>query len=128
MITPIERFGKDHWSLLAYIETCCVDHAGRIDYRRIRVNPNTHPMLAIGQFSPRKWEPTYSTILNDSTLIYGHDDVDCLDDLEKAGMITIDSVVNGLVALSPLGIQISAMLRKWKIEGKQYRDFRFGSG
>jgi hypothetical protein len=126
-IIPVEKFGKDHWSLLAYIETCCADNGGVIDLRRVRVNPNTHPLCAVGQHSPRNWLPTYSTILNDSTLLYGHDDIDCLDDLEKAGMIYIKSLVNGFVFLSPLGIKISARLRKHKIEGKQYRDFEIGA-
>lgn len=33
-------FGKDHWSLLAYVETCCVDGQdgiGTLDRRRLRV-------------------------------------------------------------------------------------------
>lgn len=125
--TSVRKFGKDHWSLLTYIETCCVDNGGAIDFRRIRVNPETHPLCAVGQYSPRQWKPTYSTILNDNTLLYGHDDIDCLDDLEKAGMIYIKSLVNGFMVISPLGIEISAMLRKHKIEGKQYRDFEIGA-
>ena len=25
MNTPVQKFGKDHWSMFAYIETLCVD-------------------------------------------------------------------------------------------------------
>ena len=100
---PIEKWGNDHWSLLAYIETCCVDQNGHFELTRIRVNPDTHPMLAVGLLSARKWASNYDTVLNDTTTVPGHDDVDCLGDLEKAGMIYIQSLVNGFAVLSPMG-------------------------
>jgi hypothetical protein len=123
---PIEKWGKDHWSLLAYIETCCVDQNGHFELTRIRVNPGTHPLLAVGMLSARKWGPVCNTVLNDNTLLYGHDDVDCLDDLEEAGMIEIYSLVNGIAGLTPLGIKVSAQLREHKIVGRNYKDFRIG--
>lgn len=121
---PVEKWGKDHWSLLAYIETCCVDQEGHFELVRIRVNPNTHPLCAVGKLSPRKWMPSYGTILNDGTVLEEHDDINCLNDLEKAGMIYVKSLVNGFAQLSPLGIKVSALLREHKIAGKMYRDFR----
>src|SRR5208282_5100880 len=109
---------KDHWSLLAYIETCCVDHNGHFELTRIRVNPETHPLLAVGKPSQRRWEPSYGTRLNDSSIISSHDDIDCLDDLETSGMIYIQSLVNAIAVLSPMGIIVSAQLRAHKIAGK----------
>lgn len=58
-------FGKDHWSLLAYVETCCVDGQdgiGTLDRRRLRCNENNHPLLK-GAYSPTGWQPSYSTRL-----------------------------------------------------------------
>ena len=120
----IDKWGKDHWSLLAYIETCCVDHNGHFNLMRIRVNPSTHPLLAVGKLSPRRWEPSYGTRLNDGTELPQHDDVDCLDDLSGAGMIFISSLVNAHAVLSPLGIVVAEKLRKHKIEGGKYGEFK----
>jgi len=121
---PVEMWGKDHWSLLAYIETCCVDQNGHFELTRIRVNPYTHPMLAVGKLSARKWASNYNTVLNDGSDIPNHDDIDCLHDLEDVGMIYIKSFVNGFAALSPLGIVISAQLRAHNIVGNNYKDFK----
>ncbi len=119
--------GKDHWSLLSYIETCCVDHEGHFDLMRIRVNPESHPLLAIGKLSLRKWQSLYGTQLNDNSILSNHDDVDCLNDLEKAGMIYIQSLVNAIAVLSPMGIIVSSQLRNHKIKGGQYKDFKIQS-
>ena len=32
----VDEFGKDHWSLFAYIETRCVDHKGVLDLAHMR--------------------------------------------------------------------------------------------
>jgi hypothetical protein len=121
---PVDKWGKDHWSLLAYIETCCVDQKGHFELVRIRVNPYTHPLCAVGMLSHRKWKPDYDTLLNDGTRLINHDDIDCLDDLEVAGMVFIKSLVNGFAYLTPLGITVSAKLREYKIAGKNYKDFK----
>jgi len=124
---PVERWGKDHWSLLAYIETCCVDQSGRFELTRVRVNPNTHPLLAVGLLSARKWQSSYGTRLNDDSILPQHDDIDCLDDLENAGMIYLQSLVNAIAVLSPMGIIVSSQLRAHKIAGNMYRDFKIAS-
>lgn len=116
-----ERFGKDHWSMLAYIETCCInskDSIGCIDYRRIRVNSNRHPLLA----TRPGWEDSYGTITNDGIIIW-HDDVDCMNDLEDEGFIEVMSLINGAVLLTPLGGSMCKRLRDYKASGGKYNDF-----
>lgn len=36
--TPVEQFGKDHWSMLAYVETLCVDGS-----KPVRSAPSPRP-------------------------------------------------------------------------------------
>jgi hypothetical protein len=85
-ITTIEpkRWGRDHWSLLGYIATC---FDGEIDRRKLRCNENRHPMLA---HCHSAWKDEWSTRLKSTPegehiKAIGHDDWDCLDDLEAAG-------------------------------------------
>lgn len=133
---PVEQFGKDHWSLLAYVETCCVDGhrgVGTIDYRRLRCNPHTHPLLSGSLRGPRMWKPEYGTRLrgywredhttNTSMLILDHDDIDCLDDLVDAGLIEIDSLINGFVRMTSKGMRIASAIREHKVHGGQFATF-----
>lgn len=86
------RFGKDHWSTLAYIETRTVDHKGTIEHDHMRCDTDRHPMLALagrralvstGHLS-RKY-PTFAK----GEQIENHDDYDCLDDLRAAGLLDV---------------------------------------
>lgn len=134
MITPAD-FGKDHWSLLAYVETCCVNGNGGIgtlDGRRMRCHTERHPLLCEGNLN---WKPSYGTRLSrywpngttpDPTrLLEHHDDYDCLDDLVHAGLVTIHSLVNRLVTMTPVGLHVSAALRAHKANGHPFATFQW---
>jgi hypothetical protein len=131
-------FGKEHWSLLGYVETLCVDSinngVGTIDYTRMRVNEKTHAPLARNfALNRTKWKSEYGTRLrgfwnkdestNDDRRIDKHDDVDCLDDLEAEGLIEVISLVNGFIKLTDKGRKIAGMLRAHKSKGGYFSNF-----
>ena len=121
-----KQFGKDHWSLLAYVETRAVDHRNQLDHEHMRTNTMTHPFLrndAYQKSRPKHWKPSHSTRLRDNMIIDGHDDWDCLDDLDDAGLVEIISLINGFVRMTDYGLAITALLRKHKASGGKYRDF-----
>jgi len=136
---PIEDFGKDHWSLLAYVETLCVDShkdgVGEIDKRRIRTNGKTHPLHAVNRHIVGDWSPEYGTRLAgywDSMgkvvperQIWPHDDWDCLNDLEAAGLIEVMSEANGFVLMTEKGLKVAAALRAYKTKGGMFSGFRW---
>lgn len=138
----IDRYGKDHWSMLAYVETLCVDSpgsdgVGRIDLRRVRCNGATHQLLNAN--ATVGWKPQYGTRLRgffdfsgranpDAAAAAGlqikdHDDWDCLDDLADAGLVDILSLVNGFVKMTPTGLDVSAQLRQHKATGGMFASF-----
>ena len=133
-------FGKDHWSLLAYVETLCVDsHVGKgvgtIDKRRIRCNQKRHPMHAVNaNFGVTGWNADYGTRLSGFFLegekrdlgrrLIEHDDWDCLDDLERTGLIEILSEANGFVRLTDKGIAVAGRIREWKAKGGHFATFQ----
>jgi hypothetical protein len=121
MSISVENFGKDHWSLLAYIENCNVDHKGFLDKRRLRCNPSTHLIHAHLQ----SWDIAYGTILKDRTILPQHDDWDCIDDLEVNGFIELISNANHIVFLTDKGKVASASLRLFKMNGGRFADFVF---
>lgn len=137
--TDPSKFGKDHWSLLAYLETRCVDGqygVGVIDFRRVRCNPERHPVHAVNRTA---WQSNYGTKLAGFFEFAGrddlaaaaaagvqlpdHDDWDCIADLEAADLLTLTSSANGLVKLTDLGIKVSAALRAHKANGGQFAEF-----
>jgi hypothetical protein len=67
---PLVEWGKDHWSLLAYVETRVVDHHGYLDSRHLRKEGDTYP-----------------TRLREGATEPGHSDLDCLADLVAEGLI-----------------------------------------
>lgn len=121
-----KQFGKDHWALLAYVETRAVDHSGRLDHEHMRINTTTHPLLrndAYQKSRPKQWDPSHSTRLRGNKTIDGHDDWDCLDDLDDADLVEIVSIVNGVVRMTDYGLEMTAQLRKHKANGGKYNDF-----
>jgi hypothetical protein len=118
---PTDRWSKDHWSLLGYIATC---FDGELDHRRLRCNENTHPLLNRG---PKElgWQDSYGTRLKEPTqTLPEHDDWDCLDDLEAAGMVEIISLVNGFVVMTHKGNEIAFRLREHKQKGGNFAGFQ----
>lgn len=80
----VERFGWDHWSLLVYIETLCVDYKGLIDPRKMRCHARRHRIYYQG--SDGRSHPTR---LQNGETVSNHDDWDCLTDLVAAGYVEI---------------------------------------
>ena len=126
-------FGKDHWSLLAYIETRCVDYKGILDLAHLRVknpaiNSPSYPM------SRPNWKPEYGTRLSgyfkdDGTKditrqLKNHDDLDCIEDLENARYIeNMGTGLNPASKMTKLGNEVAALLRQHKTDGKHYATF-----
>jgi hypothetical protein len=126
----VNRFGKDHWSLLAYIECLCVDNGGIPDLRRMRVNARTHPDLAHSnmQMPDPKVSGVYAypTRLRGGTVAKEHDDHDCADDLELAGFIIIKGTgIAPYYELTEKGWGASHRLRKFKGSGGSFTTFQY---
>ena len=132
----IREFGKDHWSLLGYLETCTVDRqqdvpgGGELNHERIRLNPERHHPLKRRRDSGLGWEPQYGSRLRgyfdekDPALqILDHDDWDCIEDMEREGLLNVVSYVNGFFILTPLGLEVSGALRKHKSNGGVFARF-----
>jgi hypothetical protein len=137
---PVSRWGKDHWSLLAYVESLVVDapdKVGTVNRQRVRCNPGRHPLLQGTRDGI--WQPNYGTRLagffeyaqrTDLTaaetagfFLPEHDDWDCLDDLDVANLVETLSLINGKVLLTPVGSVIAAQLRLHKQQGGQFANF-----
>ncbi len=121
-MTDLDKWGKDHWSLLAYVETCCVD-CTRLEHNRMRCNENRHPLLKGAAACNMKWENIWSTRLKEG-IIQEHDDWDCLNDLEEAGFIEIISMVNGIVEITKKGAEVAHQIRKHKTAGGVFKTFK----
>jgi hypothetical protein len=132
--TDVRQFGKDHWSLLAYVETRVVDHKGVLDIRHLSCNPKTHAMYS----HSGGWSDEYSTRLKKG-VAKGNDDYDCLDDLQHAGYITwkpgkkmkvnIGAMMGKIevkvptVKMTKLGSEVNGRLRAHKAAGNNFATF-----
>ena len=121
----LESFGKDHLSLLLYVESRCVDNNRVLDMDNLRVNTTTHPLIGGNPYRRReKWTENNGTLLNTGERLADHDDIDCLDDLDNAGLIEIISLVNGFMSMTDKGNELVSKIRSFKTEGGQLRDFK----
>jgi hypothetical protein len=133
---PIEKFGKDHWSLLAFIECLCVDNNGNVDdanKMRMRCNEQTHPQYLV---RPRGglWSPKYGTRLKGFFDKYDpklqlpkHDDWNCVEDLEAGGLVKrIGTGINPVFELTIIGKAIATKLREHKASGGMFATFNLG--
>lgn len=125
---PIGMFGKDHWSAFAYIETRVVDHNGDIDIRHMRCHPGRHPqyihLTNDKTVYPTRLKGYFDDPENPELFIYDHDDWDCLDDCEAAGLIEmIGTGIRPAYKLTDFGSMISGKLRKHKANGGHFATF-----
>ena len=127
----MDRWGRDHWSTLAFIETLCVDHGGQLNdrfRRNLRVNERTHPGHGYWE-SDMRWKPEYGTRLKgyakDHKLqLPDHDDWDCAEDMEAAGLLlNLGTGINPIWKLTERGLDIAAMLRAHKANGGSFSTF-----
>ena len=122
---PIGEWGKDHWSMLGYIESCCVDSRGVLDLRRVRCNPRRHPHLALAQHVTKPGSYPYPTRLADGAEEPEHDDWHCFYDIEAAGLLRdIGTGIRPVAKLTMLGEAIAAQLRRHKASGGSFKSFR----
>ena len=133
---PVLSWGKDHWSTLAYAESCSVDYDGKLDNRRMRTNLRLHRQLAGIEPSGAPQDGSkYPTRLK-SGEINDHDDWSCLEDAANAGFIEIETQqINSKpfggdvarVKFTELGRSIVALLRKHKAAGGTFSNFTIAS-
>lgn len=135
-ISP-ERWAKDHWSTLAYIETVIVECGGfevgfdprmrqcRHHFRVMkkecsRPARNDHPRIGIPMDSE------HGTLLGDGSRIAGHDDWHCVQDLAAAGLFEQrpEEIEPGAVLqLSAKGREVANALRAFRASGGMYGQF-----
>ena len=119
-VIPVEQFGRDHWSLLAYIETRCVDHEGWLELCHLRtINSMGKPVVG-------GWDPKYGTSLLDKTILSDHDDLCCLDDLEAAGFVrNLGTGLYPRTQMTKLGNSVAAKIRAHKVAGGSFSSFKY---
>lgn len=127
-VIPMFEWGRDHWSMLAYVETRCVDGRGEIERERVRCNPTTHPGLVGGRVTPAAClvdgRYRYPTRLADGNVESEHDDHDCLRDLEAAGLLKeVGTGIATVARLTTSGKALAAKLRQHKADGKSFAEF-----
>jgi len=123
------HWGRDHATLLLYVETRHIDHGGELNPDALRTNPKRHPheANARGDRGSIVWKSEH-----DGTRIVGgerpsevHDDWDCLDDMEEVQILLHTGPPDFLSALSPIGIEVAGELRKYKGRQQPLDEFDF---
>ena len=131
-IVAIADFGKDHWGLLAYLETVVVDKKGQVDYVCLRCNPVRHPHQFGRRPKSYHWSVAHGTRLKGffrpgaqpdlDRQLAQHDDFDCMIDLEENGLIIATGLFDSVV-LTPLGREVANKLREHKAAGSEFATF-----
>ena len=105
---PVEEWGKDHWALLGYAAHCAVNCEGVLDFGKMRRDGKKYP-----------------TYLKEG-VAEGHTDYDCLDDLEREGILeNVGTGLNPVARLTPKGLEAWQQLSAHKQDGKRFKDFVF---
>lgn len=134
-IVPITQFGRDHWSTLIYLETVMVEcggfqigfdarmRQGRRNFRVMREEcprpkRSSHTMEAVVM------QPEHSTVLADGSIIEGHDDWHCVQDMIENGLLSGECEPGETLHLTNLGKSFVEQLRDHKRNGGTYASFR----
>ena len=131
----MERWGKDHWSTLAYIETRTVDYKGVLENAKLRVAERLHREFKYVTPFGGNTGKDYPTILAGGEKLSGHDDVSCILDMAQEGLLTYrDRYKKGrreeffnnreiIIKLTPKGQALTAELRAHKAAGGSFGNF-----
>lgn len=127
--TP-EHWGKSHANNLLYVEIRCLDHKGQLKPASLSTNEKRHhwEAQARGRLNTKEnpWEASYATQIKGGECPCSlHDDWDCLDDMEDAGLLLSTGAPNFLAFLTPIGVEVALELRKHKHLGKSLDEFDF---
>ena len=122
------------WIPLQYLP---FDHKGVLDKNHLRIkNPVVKAATTRSIIGPTTWNPKWGTRLlgyftpdgeenNEDKKLPDHDDLDCLDDLEEAGLIdNLGSGLHPMKQLTKYGKEIAAQLRAHKSNGEHYFTFK----
>lgn len=121
-IIQIEKWGRDHWSLLAYIENCVVEYNGKLRLSRMRVNSNKRAFSNGNSFD---WQDSWSSILKNGQE-KGHDDIDIMNELEYFGFIkNTGTLINPVIKLTKKGLKASQKLREHKGNKGTFSNFEY---
>lgn len=131
---PMEKWGRDHWSTLAYMETVIVEHTVftvKLD-PRMRQTRRMHRVLS--EYSPPKdfdrsvpMDRDDGTVLADGSIIKGHDDWACVQDIANLGLLNVgpeDVDVGVDLTFSDAGMKLAAELRAHKANGGSFKNFK----
>lgn len=92
IIAPTE-WGRDHWSTLAYAFTT-LGTGGRLEHRRLRLDGDEYPTRLAG-----------------GGVEVGHTDIDCIADIEAAGVLrNVGTGANPVVVFTDEGLKLGAWL------------------
>ena len=136
---PIARWGPDHWSTLAYLETVAVDCAGFQVGADAKMRSNRRNFRVMHEECARpkrygRWLPGivmadhHGTRLNDGTTLPHHDDWCCVQDMAAEGLFdqSVEAVQPGVVLrLSVKGDRVVTALRAHKRAGGSFAAFRY---
>lgn len=118
------HFSKHHWSVFAYVVEKCQKGAqgvGLIEPGSMRCNENRH-----GKWKPENslllWREDHSTQIKGLQII-GHDDWDCLSDLESMGWLERMPASSFSVRLKPAGCVIAKKLKEHLASGGLLKNF-----
>lgn len=128
---PMELWGKDHWSTLAYIETRLVDNGGfkvEFDPRMWQKRRNFRVLIesALSNVvrSGVPMDPNHGSCLVDGAVLKSHDDWDCVMDMAEAGLLTVEEFKPGEpVTLTNEGQRVVMALRQHKVNGGSFGTF-----
>lgn len=124
-----EQWGKDHHSLIAYLETCSTDRRGKIDLTKLRINVRRAARLRYESSSVWRqirggssaWNPEHGTVLKNGEVLPQHCDCACLFDLAREGLIEVHDWDQ--VLLLPAGRRMAERIREHKANGENYQSF-----
>jgi hypothetical protein len=136
-LVPMNRWGKDHWSTLAYVEHVAVECAGFQvgSDARMKSNRRHTRLLSQGCPNPKRakstsamgmiMRPEHATKLKDGTLLANHDDWACLQDFVAEGLFKpgLELEPGTVLAFSERGHALTAALRVHKASGGQFAQF-----
>lgn len=138
---PIQLWGKDHWSTLAYLETHDVNKGGfkvqfdpkmRQNRRNFRIMPRlkqSQQEMGIGVVM----NPDYGSRLNNGKYAKNHDDWNCVQDFAEVGFLRIgENTISAdevqpkeVLHLTDLGRSCAARLREHEANGGTFSNFKF---
>lgn len=124
-IIPMNKWGRDHWSTLAFVATVMADRGQFVMTGDARMRSNRKNFQAMPSTNGIVMRKEHGSRLSDGSSVEDHDDWCCIQDFAAEGLLTVEEIdVGERFRFSNKGQALVTSLLTHKMKGGTFSNYK----